>query len=120
MTPRRYPPPWSIDELEECFVVKDQNGQQLAYVYFEDDPQRGTTAKMLTKDEARRIATNVCPINGPTTSLLHDVWGSSVAAHTQTECGAPGNAPPCRARGLSFKTIVVNIAKLPELLHTRD
>ena len=59
MTPRRYPPPWSIDELEECFVVKDQNGQQLAYVYFEDDPQRGTTAKMLTKDEARRIASNI-------------------------------------------------------------
>jgi hypothetical protein len=55
----------------------------------------------------------VCLINGPTTSLLHDV-GSSVA-HTQTECG-PGNAPPCRARGLSFKTIVVNIAKLSELL----
>ena len=96
MTPRRYPPPWSIDELEECFVVKDQNGQQLAYVYFEDDPQRGTTAKMLTKDEARRIATNVCPINGPTTSLLHDV-GSSVAAHTQTECGPWQRAPmPCQ------------------------
>jgi hypothetical protein len=40
MAARRFPPPWSIDELEECFVVKDQNGQQLAYVYFEDEPGR--------------------------------------------------------------------------------
>jgi hypothetical protein len=27
---RRFPPPWSIDELEACFVVRDHNGQQLA------------------------------------------------------------------------------------------
>ena len=33
---RRIPPPWSIDELEACFVVKDSIGQQLAYVYFEE------------------------------------------------------------------------------------
>jgi hypothetical protein len=38
---RRFPPSWSIDELEECFVVKDQNGQQLAYVYFEEEPVGG-------------------------------------------------------------------------------
>jgi hypothetical protein len=32
--PRRFPPPWSVEELDECFVVRDHNGQQLAYVYF--------------------------------------------------------------------------------------
>jgi hypothetical protein len=31
--PRRFPPPWSVEELDACFVVRDQNGQQLAYVY---------------------------------------------------------------------------------------
>jgi len=56
MPARRFPPPWSIDELEERFVVKDQNGQQLAYVYFEDEPGRRSAAKLLSKDEARRIA----------------------------------------------------------------
>jgi hypothetical protein len=36
MPARRFPPPWSIDELEACFVVIDSAGEKLAYVYFED------------------------------------------------------------------------------------
>jgi hypothetical protein len=56
---RRFPPPWSVDELEACFVVRDSNGQQIAYVYFEEDPGRRSAAKLLTKDEARRIAVNI-------------------------------------------------------------
>ena len=31
---RHFPPPWSVDELEACFVVKDSTGQKLAFVYF--------------------------------------------------------------------------------------
>jgi hypothetical protein len=38
MTARRFPPPWSVEELDACFVVRDSNGQQLAYVYFEEGP----------------------------------------------------------------------------------
>jgi hypothetical protein len=56
VTTRRFPPPWSVEELEACFVVKDSAGQKLAYVYFEDEPGRRSAAKLLTKDEARRIA----------------------------------------------------------------
>jgi len=36
--------------------VRDANKQQLAYVYFENEPGRRSAAKLLTKDEARRIA----------------------------------------------------------------
>jgi hypothetical protein len=55
---RRFPPSWSVEELDACFVVRDHNGQQLAYVYFEDEPGRRSAAKLLSKDEARRIAAN--------------------------------------------------------------
>ena len=36
----RFPPPWSVEELDACFVVRDHDGQQLAHVYYEDEPGR--------------------------------------------------------------------------------
>jgi len=55
--PRRFPPPWAIEELNDaCFVVIDSNGQKLAYIYFEEEPGRRAAAKLLSKDGARRIA----------------------------------------------------------------
>jgi hypothetical protein len=56
LKPRRFPPPWSVEDIGAAFVVRDQNGQGLAYVYYEEEPQRRVAAKMLTKDEARRIS----------------------------------------------------------------
>jgi hypothetical protein len=43
---RRFPAPWSVDDLDTCFAVRDHNGQALAYVYFEDEPGRRSAAKL--------------------------------------------------------------------------
>ena len=57
-SPRHFAAPWSIEELDTCFVVRDHDGQQLACVFFEEEPERRSAAKLLTKYEARRIAVN--------------------------------------------------------------
>ena len=62
MAARRFPPPWTVEELDACFVVRDHNGQALAYVYFEDEPGRRSAAKLMTRDEARRIAANIAKL----------------------------------------------------------
>jgi hypothetical protein len=62
MTARRFPPPWSVEEQAACFIVRDHNGQALAYVYFEEEPGRQSAAKLLSKDEARRIAVNMAKL----------------------------------------------------------
>jgi len=48
--------------LPACFVVRDHDGQQLAHVYFEGKPGRRSAAKLLSKDEARRIAANIAKL----------------------------------------------------------
>ncbi len=42
--------------------MRDQNGRKLAYVYFEEEPGRRSAAKLLARDEARRIAANVAKL----------------------------------------------------------
>jgi hypothetical protein len=57
--PLRSPPSRSIEELHGCLIVWDQDGQALAYVYYEDDPVRRGIAKLLTREKARQVAANI-------------------------------------------------------------
>ena len=58
MTTRRFPPPWSIDEHDECFIVRDADGQALGYFYFDEEQQSPAIDRRLTRDDARRMAVN--------------------------------------------------------------
>jgi hypothetical protein len=59
MTGRRFPPPWTVEEIPGGFKVIDSTGQSLAYVYSRDNASDALIANVLTTDEARRIASNI-------------------------------------------------------------
>ena len=46
---RRFPPPWEVEETAACLIVRDQSGQALAYVYYEEEYGRRSAAKLLSK-----------------------------------------------------------------------
>jgi hypothetical protein len=74
MSQRRFPPPWSVEALEECFIVRDANGQALA-----SSISRGS------RDGAR-------PSSSPATrrgALL------PMLLSWRTSCEAPPDADPC-------------------------
>jgi hypothetical protein len=54
---RRFPPPWTAEVTPNCFIVRDANGQN-----YENEPRRRSAAKLLSQDEARRIAANIAKL----------------------------------------------------------
>ena len=57
--PRCLPAPWSVERISGGYVLRDANGQALAYVYSRATESEAIQAKVLTDDEARRVAVNI-------------------------------------------------------------
>jgi hypothetical protein len=53
---RRFPAPWHADKMPGGYVVRDANGQALAYLYSRDSEADARQAKVLTRDEGRGAA----------------------------------------------------------------
>jgi hypothetical protein len=62
MTERRFPPPWTVEQIPGGLKVCDANGQSVAYVYSRETPADARTAGVLTEDEARRIVSNIAKL----------------------------------------------------------
>jgi hypothetical protein len=60
--PRRFPAPWTAEQIPGGYVVKDATGQSLAYVYARETRTEADTAHVLTMDEARRVASNIAKL----------------------------------------------------------
>jgi hypothetical protein len=46
MTTRRFPPPWTVEETDACFIVRDADGQALGYFYFDEEPIRSASPRL--------------------------------------------------------------------------
>jgi len=62
MIDRPFPSPWTVVVIPGGLKVCDANGQSLAYVYSRENPDAARIAKVLTEDEARRIAINIAKL----------------------------------------------------------
>jgi hypothetical protein len=63
---RRFPPPWSAEEHQESYSVRDATSFPICWLYFarreaDIDPLHGNR---MTKDQARRIAANIAKLPG--------------------------------------------------------
>jgi hypothetical protein len=59
---RRFPAPWRAEKIPGGFVVRDANDQAIAYLYSRATPTDAMQAKVLTEDEARRVAVNIAKL----------------------------------------------------------
>ena len=62
MTARRLPAPWRAGKMPGGYVVSDSNDHAIAYIYCRANEAEAMKAKVLTEDEARRIATNIAKL----------------------------------------------------------
>jgi hypothetical protein len=62
MTSKRFLAPWQVEQIPAGYKVLDANAQAPAYIYARDPKTQADIAKMLTLDEARRIAVQVAKL----------------------------------------------------------
>jgi hypothetical protein len=60
MAARRFPPPWTAEVTPNCFIARDADGQQLAYVYYESEPGRRSAAKLLFQRRSETDCVEYC------------------------------------------------------------
>ena len=56
------PAPWRAEKMPGGYVVSDSNDHAIAYIYCRANEAEAMQAKVLTEDEARRIAANIAKL----------------------------------------------------------
>jgi hypothetical protein len=85
VTPRRrIPSPWHADPMPGGYVVRDANGQALAYLYSRENEDEARQAKVLTKKTWRDGSSSMlrgfrsCSARRPSNGVLSGIWDAHV------------------------------------------
>jgi hypothetical protein len=62
MPERHFPPPWFVEDIGGCFVVRASNDRPLVFIYYGEGVARRSLARLLTRDAARRIAAGIAKL----------------------------------------------------------
>jgi hypothetical protein len=80
-SPRRFPSPWHADPIPGGYVVRDAKGQALAYLYSGENEAEARQAKVLTADEARRVARNIARLGHSGSVLVFHAYPVGPSPH---------------------------------------
>ena len=106
MPARHFSPPWTVDDNGTCFIVRDHNGQALAYCYYEVEtgcrPNPNRVGSLLNGIVNNRLQGRESP------SAVADADRESIAACYGAPCRL-GKSPPdvilCAVRHAPLKTM---------------
>ena len=73
------------------YVVRDANGQSMAFVYSRDNEDDARQAKLLTKDEARRVAVNIARLVSSSAAANEQVVRVLAGTTGQNSCDVFGS-----------------------------
>ena len=89
---RRFPPPWTIEERVESFIVHDATGQALGYFYFEDEPGSAQRRSCLASTRPGRGTSPSCRSCGGGMAESCGITASVLGAPDHTQARARSEA----------------------------